>query len=138
MSDPMNPEKEQRVLQLVQELVGAQAVAKILQETWDSLRPEMKTELAQALGQAALERIRSNERDSFNDPLRDIEASITETLLKDTQLQAELIAAVREKFETRRAKLVEDIVERVSRVTREATLAAMEKALNAAVWEMKR
>jgi hypothetical protein len=37
-----------RLGELVQELLGAQITAKILQETWDSLGPEQRARVAEA------------------------------------------------------------------------------------------
>lgn len=49
-----------RVTELVQELVGAQMIAKMLAETWDALGPEHKAKIAEALAEATVKYIKDN------------------------------------------------------------------------------
>lgn len=53
--------KSGRLADLVNELVGAQTTARILNETWEALSPKLKGELAEAFGRRALDALKADD-----------------------------------------------------------------------------
>lgn len=97
-------ERDSRVFELINELVGAQATAKILQECWDGLSPERRTEIAEQMGKRALAMI-SGEAETvgsgpvewhISDAIKSIEVKLPDDL--PDRLRAAVTARIEEQW----------------------------------------
>lgn len=87
-----------RTQELVQELFGAQMLAKVLDEARSSMRPEMKAEIAESIGQAALAKLKDDAArgGSFGEVSRQLDQMVARVLEEDRAdvLRAAVLRAV--------------------------------------------